>query len=119
MVSRFNLQRLADLRQPLLKIEAVNRGTGAKDTDADDAGRLENELLLCRDARVMLTYDRSVSEGLVNGTMGTVSTFLWADSNDDPLRAKPAMILVEFDGYTGPAAVEIGGKFYVPIRPST
>ena len=117
MVRGFNLQRLADLRQPILKIEAVNHGTGAKETDADNAGRLENELLLCRGARVMLTYNLSVSEGLVNGTMGTVFTFLWANSDDDPLRTMPTMILVEFDGYTGRAAVDIGDKLYVPLRP--
>lgn len=67
-----NWSRLEKLGRPVMKIRAKNVGKGAKDAFWDDAGRLDKELLLSKGSRVMITWNRWTSEGLVNGTMGTV-----------------------------------------------
>ena len=49
-----NLDRLEQLGKPVLKINAVHRGKGARDCTVDDTG-LECELILAKGARVMIT----------------------------------------------------------------
>ena len=66
-----NLQRLEQLGKPVLQINAINRGKGAKDGTVDDT-ELENELLLSKGSRVMIMQNLWSLEGLVNSTMGTV-----------------------------------------------
>ena len=117
MVNAFNLDRLRQLDVPVLRIKAINKGTGASDADMEDAGRLEKELFLCRYARVMLTYNLNIGQGLVNGSMGTIFAFLWNEGVQNPRDTMPAYVLINFDGYTGPMAVDIDGTFYVPIAP--
>lgn len=75
-VQAYNEKRLRALGKPVIKIHADNSALEFKKVDSDDAGHLENELLLSKDVRVMLTYNLSVSQGLVNGTIGTVSQIL-------------------------------------------
>lgn len=58
--------------------------------DPAKTGRLLKHLKLKRDARVMLTNNIDVSDGLTNGAMGTVREIIC-------LNGKPDVILVEFD----------------------
>lgn len=72
----YNLSRLEHLARPVLKVKAVNRekgAKGAKDASADDAG-LENELLLSKGSRVMITRNLWTSGGGLS--MGPWGQFL-------------------------------------------
>ena len=112
-----NLQRLEQLGKPVLKINAINRGKGAKSGTADDTG-LENKLLLSKGSRVMITRNLWTLGGLVNGTMGTVHDMIWDDGVEDPFATMPAVILVAVDNYTGPASMVVNGVHVVPVAPA-
>lgn len=118
-VNVYNEKRLRSLGNPVIKIHALNSSDKCKKVDADDAGHLENELLLSKEARVMLTYNFNIAEGLVNGTMGTVQSVLWDNEVDDLLATAPALILVEFDGYKGHLGYDYHGKWLVPVYQRT
>ena len=114
----YNWTRLQEFSKPVIKIQAKNIGKGAKDASWEDAGRLDQELLLSHGARVMLTWNRWTSEGLVNGAMGTLYDLIWDEGVQDPFTIMPVMALVEIDGYNGPGTIEINGVHVVPIAPT-
>ena len=57
---------------PIALIKAVHSGANAAKASADDASGLEPMLSICRNARVMLTFNLWIDAGLVNVSMGTV-----------------------------------------------
>ena len=116
-VSDFNLDRLERLKKPVLRIEAKNSCSKAKEAPGDVAGNLDNSLILCKDAKVILSWNLCTEEGLVNGSMGTVHSILWDDSVTDS-KTMPAIIMVDFS-YSGPASVDVDGTHVVPILPKT
>ena len=103
------------------KIHAQNSSEECKKVNPNDAGYLENELLLSHGFRVMLTHNLDVTdgEGLLNGTMGTVQHIKWNEGVRDPFQTPPAMILVEFDHYKGRLGCNYNGHWLVPIEPRT
>ena len=118
-VDGYNLQHLESLARPVIKINAINTGKGAKKAAAEDCANLENELLLAEGAKVMLLWNLCVDEGCVNGTMAQVEAIIWADDIQDPLNTIPLMVLVEIEGYAGRASVALNGKNLVPILART
>lgn len=114
-VREHNWSRFEKLGRPVMKIWAKNVGKGAKDASWDDAGRLDEELLLSKESRVMMTWNRWTSEGLVNGTMGTVYDLNWDDQVTDAFKIMPAVVMVQVDGYTGPGSVVVNGVHVVLI----
>lgn len=63
-----------------------------------DAGGLQTELTVALGARVVLTKNIDVSDGLVNSASGVVTGFIPAYKADqDPDSFKPKYILVKFD----------------------
>ncbi len=118
-VDEYNYDCLERLNQPVIKICAKHAGKGAKKASSDEAGKLSRTLLLSRDARVMLTFNMSTEEGLVNDSMGTVVDIIWDDSTDDPFTSLPAVVLVEVDGYVGSVSMLVNGRNVVSIFPRT
>ncbi len=81
-------------------------------------GRLVKELKLKIGARVMLTNNLDISDGLTNGAMGTITQFIFGDN-----RGQPHTILIKFDNSKiGVTAIK-GSKYRhickksVPITP--
>ena len=69
--------------------------------DADDFRGMENELLVCEGARVLLTQNLWVEAGLMNGALGVVRGYMWPEggnpySERSELRT-PLCVFVEFD----------------------
>ena len=81
----------------------------------DIAKGLEPEILLARNARVMLTANLWVAAGLVNGAMGTITDILYKEKLEHT--ALPTAILVAFDKYNGPTLKNLEGTPVVPIVP--
>lgn len=79
---------------------------------------LENELLLLKGSCVMITRNLWTSEGLVNGTMGTVYDIIWEDGVDDFFTTMPAVILVAVNNYFGRASIIVNGINVVPVVPA-
>ena len=117
LVKDHNAAKIRSLNKPVLKIKALNSSPAVTKVDSEDAGHLENELRLCKDGRVMLTYNLNVKDGLVNGSMGKVYTIIWEEGVTDPFETAPAFVLVEFDNYRGHLGFDHHGKWLVPIHP--
>jgi ATP-dependent DNA helicase PIF1 len=111
----YNHRRLRDCKQPILKIKSTHTGRGAEGANDDEADGLEPQLCICLGARVMLTDNIWVENGLVNGSMGTVRDVVW-NEGQDPIKDMPTAIMVEVDDYDGP---KFPGTNYVPIFPVT
>lgn len=116
-VIAFNHKRIRDLQRPVIPIIADNAGPDAHKAGADNASNLANELFLCLDCRVMLRENVWTETGLVNGAFGTLRGFLWPVGTSSPRTTCPLALLVEFDSYTGPRAIDTGedGPTIVPI----
>ena len=69
--------------------------------DADDFRGMENELMMCEGARVLLTQNLWVEAGLMNGAMGVLRGYMWPKGgdphSDDPSLRSPLCLFVEFD----------------------
>ena len=97
----FNCQRLVASAKPVLQCCAKHNHTEAKSPKSDDADGLEKEVLLAEGAKVMLTRNLWTSKGLVNGAQGVVKK-IWFDQGSNSHSHLPAVVFVEFDGYSGP-----------------
>jgi ATP-dependent exoDNAse (exonuclease V) alpha subunit len=74
LVDNINQYRLGISNKPVLTLPAVHKGPGAKKASEDTAEGLESKLLLMTGAKVMITRNLWTSQGLTNGTIGTIGT---------------------------------------------
>lgn len=100
-VNEYNHEKLKNCGQPIKKIVAEHSGIGAKTATREKADNLSGEIDLCLGARVMLTTNLWVENGLVNGSQGKVRDIVWEEGKD-PSKDLPLAIMVEFDQYKGP-----------------
>ncbi|XP_057862035.2 uncharacterized protein LOC131070490 [Cryptomeria japonica] len=87
---------------------------------------LDVELLLSKNARVMLTSNLWIEEGLINGALGNIRKIVYKPGSASP--QPPAYVLVEFDNYSRlpfddrhPSsipvpAIERGGSSQIPLH---
>uniref|UniRef100_A0A1I8H6W3 ATP-dependent DNA helicase n=2 Tax=Macrostomum lignano TaxID=282301 RepID=A0A1I8H6W3_9PLAT len=83
-------------RQPLIGNNAADSSKQKSETG------LARRLFLAIGARVMLTRNLSVQNGLVNGSVGTVRGICYANGKKPP-NDLPDCVWVEFERYNGPA----------------
>ena len=78
--------------QPDLKAELL---------DADNFRGMQNLLLMCGEARVLLTDNTWIEAGLMNGALGTLKGYMWPEGGDPNLKDSklrtPLCCIVEFD----------------------
>ena len=106
--NRMNLLKLeklsAEAQKPIAVLSAYHdrpEGVKAEEMDADDFRGVENEVLVCEGARVLLTQNLWVEAGLMNGALGVVRGYMWPEGAD-PHHKKvekrnPLCVFVEFD----------------------
>ena len=92
----FNREKILACGTPRIFIVSQNEPDSVVSLDSSGAGGLPSNLVLCRGMRVMLTANLCLSQGLTNGTMGTVVAIIFI-SAEDPFPT----VLVQFDGFTG------------------
>ena len=110
-VAQHNITKLRANGQPTALIKAVHSGPGAAKATTDEAGGLEPAICIAHDARVMLTANLWVQEGLVNGAVRTVKAICYLSGESPP--TLPVAVTVKFDSYNGPTLSD--GT--VPITP--
>ena len=92
----FNREKILACGTPRIFIVSQNEPDSVVSLDSSGAGGLPSNLVLCRGMRVMLTANLCLSQGLTNGSMGTVVAIIFI-SAEDPFPT----VLVQFDGFTG------------------
>ena len=118
-----NLRSLLSLRNPVLKINAINTGEAINSNSSDLMG-LYNLLYLCVGSEVMLTTNVCQQLGLSNGVVGTVVDIVFDrnDSSNVP-GFLPKLVWVELaEGqYVGPSLFPgiSERRNWVPIIPIT
>ena len=108
-VATDNYQKLKQLQQTIVQINAHHSSPKAKCLSSEEMGGLEPTIYLSKQARVMLTRNLWTEAGLCNGTMGTIKDIIFSENHTSPML--PIAIIVQFDSnYIGPS---------VPICPVT
>ena len=97
--SAYNLKKLVTLKQPIARIDAMHKGSRAKNGTAEQASRLEPTLFLSKEARVMLTRNICTEQGLINGSFGTVKALIYETGKAPP--SLPQAVIVQFPSFKG------------------
>ena len=97
----FNNSRLAAIPHQQVLLKAENSTERARLTKTNNAGGLENKIVLCREARVMLRRNVKQEYGLFNGAMGKVKYIHYLDPGNPS--SLPEYIAIDFPDYKGPA----------------
>ena len=112
-----NYQKLKELQQTIVQIDAHHSNPKAKRLSSEDMGGLEPTIYLSKQARVMLTRNLWTEAGLCNGTMGTIKDIIFSENHTSPML--PVAIIVQFDNnYIGPSYCKDTPNC-VPICPVT
>ena len=115
-VANYNFHQLAELHQPIARIDARHSSDLAKKASPDQMSGVEPSLFLSKGAKIMLTMNLWTDVGLCNGATGTVVDFICANNQQPP--DLPVSIIVKFDDYSGPS-INDSMPAYVPICPIT
>ena len=113
-VHQTNIANLAAMNKPVRKISVRHTGRKAAKASEEEADNLSAEIYVCIGAKVMLTTKFWSEAGLANGSVGTIQNISWDIVSD--ISSMPSVILVKFDGYTGPAFPDCGDRI-IPIYP--
>ena len=94
----------------------------------DDVFRgLSKDLEVAEGARIILTHNLAVEQGLMNGTQGVIKEIVFRPgdhpNHEDPDRRMPEAIIIDFPKYVGPAFFDTTAhpekKTWVPLLPRT
>ena len=101
-VDSYNIKMLTSLKQQVIRVKAIDKVPSLlkKFTPPNDlrhTGGLANEVELAHGARVMLTSNIYVTDGLVNGSQGTIVSFVNTMAFKKDPSTPPLAVLVQFD----------------------
>jgi ATP-dependent exoDNAse (exonuclease V) alpha subunit len=106
----YNMSQLSKLDAAVAIIPAQNNCLEAANADHEAAQGLEQKLYFCIGARVMLRSNLWIDQGLVNGSIGTITDIVYAPGKSPP-SDPPITVLVKFDHYDGPS---LNGSIPIP-----
>jgi hypothetical protein len=99
----YNHSKLRDLNVPVVNVVASHTGHAkAAEVSTEEAGNLQPVLSLSINAKVMLTENIWVTQGLVNGCISIVCDIVWGSHVTSPRTEAPDVLLLYIPGYNGP-----------------
>ncbi|XP_059070787.1 uncharacterized protein LOC131860397 [Cryptomeria japonica] len=124
-VQNHNRKKLYSLKQ-LVACSIAKKLGNVNATEGSSHDELDMELLISKNARVMLTSNLWIEAGLVNGALGYIQKIVYKTRCMPP--EPPLYVMVKFDNYSGfpiddhnPQAVPIsirqrGSTIQIPLR---
>lgn len=112
VVANFNLELLQSLKKSIYPIKAKHNNSKAAKISSEEYGGLDPLIHLAVGAKVMLTRNLWVENGLCNGSMGVLHKLIYQRDQTPPLI--PIAAMVKFENYKGPTFYNSG---LVPIVP--
>ena len=106
-----NINHIRALNNPRLLLSAINEPASGQRFGSNTAGGLPQHVLLTRGMRVMLTANTDLSNGLSNGSIGTIIGIIFVNASDEMPE-----VLVRFDTYAGESCLPEVPSVY-PIGP--
>ncbi|XP_059073340.1 uncharacterized protein LOC131874117 [Cryptomeria japonica] len=118
-------KKIYSLKQPIARSIAKKHGT-VNATKGSSHDELDMELLISKNARVMLTSNLWIEAGLVNGALGYIQKIVYKPGSMPP--EPPTYVMVKFDNYSiflfddrNPETVSIsirqrGSTVQIPLR---
>lgn len=95
--------KLLGLKQPLAQIHARHSSSLAKTLPPDEMSGLVLDLVLAKNAIVMLTMNLWPEVGLCNGATSKVVDIIYVENSYPPML--PVAVVVQFDQYKGPSFI--------------
>ena len=116
-----NFEKHKGLNKPIVLIEAEHDNQVTKSKSTESCRRLQSQLYLSINSRVMLLWNLSITAGLVNGSIGKVVNFVYTTSMETNKPPQlPTFIIIEFPCYCGsPFFQGTTRTKWVPLFPST
>lgn len=115
-VANYNYIKLLKLKQPIAHIHARHSSSIARCLPPDEMSGLVPELVLAKNAIVMLTMNLWPEVGLCNGATGKVVDIISAENINPPMLS--IAVVVQFDQYKGASFINQLPNS-VPICPNT
>jgi ATP-dependent DNA helicase PIF1 len=98
-VVEYNLTRLRQKNNSIRILRAKYTNKSAQNASSEDADRLKLELLLSKNARVMLTWNMWIDEELINEIINTMIDLLWHDNVKDSFFILLVVVFVAINNY--------------------
>jgi ATP-dependent DNA helicase PIF1 len=114
-VVEYNLIRFRQKNNSIMILRAEHTNKNAHNASSENADRLKFELLLSKDARVMLTWNMWIDEKLINEIMNTMIDLLWHDNVKNSFFTLFAIVLVVMNNYFDFASMFIHDQHVVFI----
>ena len=111
---KYNIDNIKNLNMPIAPIKAENSSSKARKASTQKASGLHNNIIICKESKVMLLSNLWNEHGLTNGANGIVKYIIYKEGITPP--KLPSFVLVYFPQYTGPSFHPIEEKL-VPIVP--
>ena len=108
--------QMANQKAPVAKIAAMNTGRHAKVATSDKAQGLHRLVYLCKGAKVSLTSNLAVQDGLYNGATGYIEDIIYCNGRS-PKDGLPDVVMMNIPKYTGPLFMD-SNPTIVPVTPS-
>ena len=86
-------------KQPVALLRATNTPPEAELIKNKEFRYIQNKMLICREAKIMLRFNLSKQSNLVNGSQGVVKELVYLDNSGSE---NPSYIFVFFPQYCGP-----------------
>ena len=111
---KYNIDNIKNLNMPIAPIKAENSSSKARKASTNKASGLHNNIIMCKESKVMLLQNLWNEHGLTNGANGIVKYIVYKEGITPP--KLPSFVLVYFPQYTGPSFHPTEEKL-VPIAP--
>ena len=100
-MKEYNVQRMKALGTPIAGIKSINSSSETAKANSSVAQGLLSQMIIAKNAHVMLISNLWTEAGLTNGATGEIKYIIYEKGKQPP--SLPSMIILQVPQYTGPS----------------